>query len=183
MWGQGLLCSFMRTVCLLCAVCYETCVWIAFSPLLPAHPSLHLSYLSKLPVWRRWRHRRRRQRLPCPWSRSLLLLRRRSVRRSPVRPLPVPVAWQMLCLNLRGWPRRTDGDFFTPVSSAPDAESRTPAGSSFVAPIAVKNYSAIHPLCRKILKMRLWGIPLGWWANTVDTYCSATAHPCRPSQL
>ena len=37
----------------------------------------------------------------------------------PVCPLPVPVAWQMLCLNLRGWPRRTDGDFFTPVSSAP----------------------------------------------------------------
>ena len=135
------LCPFIITVC------DETCVWmIALSlPLLGILPSFPLSYLSKLPVWRRWRRWRRggrggsRARGHAPLCRS-------------------PVAWQMLCLNLRGWAtlRRTEADdgqtegrtaTFSPQSSPPLAppptRTWTPAAFSFVAPIALKNMSEL----------------------------------------
>ena len=32
-----------------------------------------------------------------------------------------------------------------------------------------RNYNTFYPLCRKILKMMIWGVPLSvWWADTVQ---------------
>ena len=35
----------------------------------------------------------------------------------------------------------------------------------------IRIFSAIHSVTRKVLKMRIGGIPPGWWDATVATYC------------
>ena len=39
-------------------------------------------------------------------------------------------------------------------------------------------YRAGCPVIRQVLKMKIWGVPPGWWAATVATYC-----PSRPGEL
>ena len=46
-----------------------------------------------------------------------------------------------------------------------------PLGEEFIL------YSAIRPLRRKVLKLRLWEIIPDWWAYTVATYCPAQVGP------